>query len=218
MAADLAIRALVDAADEYLGRHPGPGIDEVRAGLAASRAQPFTPRRPRASAIVDAHLQPALDQLRAGEPRLAASIEAVAPLIHWITYDAYPRERIGADFADGHAFGSIVGEGAMLEASDYDFGLFLIAPHVLYRDHAHKAPELYAPLTGPHGWRFGTDAPLVTTPAHAPVWNEPFRPHLTKVGPTPFLCLFCWTRDVNHPAEVLPADDWAALESLRIGA
>ncbi len=62
------------------------------------------------------------------------------------------------------------------------------------------------------------DRPLVVKPAHRPVWNEPFRPHLTKVGPVPFLALFGWTRDVNDPARVLPATDWPSLEALRLEA
>jgi hypothetical protein len=218
MSLETAIRAFIDAADDYLARHTGPGMAEVRAGLAASRGRAFSPGRTRANAVVDAHLAPALVGLRARESELAASIDAIAPHLEWVTYDAYPRDQIGDAFAEGHAFASLIGGGAPLPAADYDFGLFLIAPHVLYRDHAHKAPELYAPLTGPHGWRFGPDQPLEITPAHQPVWNDPYRPHLTKVGPTPFLCLFCWTRDVNEPAMVLPADDWPALEALRIAS
>ena len=53
-------------------------------------------------------------------------------------------------------------------------------------------------------------------PAHQPVWNEPFQPHLTKVGPMPFLSLYCWTRDNDKPARVLAATDWAELEALRL--
>ena len=214
---ETAIRSFVDAADSYLVRHPGPGVVDVRAGLAASRGQVFSSGRSRASAVVDAYLAPALGDLRAEESELAASIEAIAPHLEWVTYDAYPRDQIGNAFAEGHAFASIIGEGAPLPAVDFDFGLFLIAPHLLYRDRAHRAPELYAPLTGPHGWRFGPGRPLEIMPAHQPVWNEPYQPHLTKVGPTPLLCLFCWTRDVSEAAVVLPADDWAALEALRIG-
>ncbi|MEY3081265.1 MAG: hypothetical protein RJA94_1250, partial [Pseudomonadota bacterium] len=47
-------------------------------------------------------------------------------------------------------------------------------------------------------------------------WNPPLQPHLTKVGPAPFLGLYVWTRDVNEPARVLPADDWASLEALSL--
>jgi hypothetical protein len=218
MSLETAIRDFVDAADAYLARHQGPGIADVRAGLAAARAQRFEPHAAMASTIADAHLEPALASLRAGEPQLAAVIEVIAPHLQWVTYDAYPRDLIGDGFAEGHAFASVIGGGAPLPAADYDFGLFLIAPHVLYRDRAHKAPELYAPLTGPHGWRFGPGLPLEIMPAHQPVWNEPYRPHLTKIGPTPLLCLFCWTCDVDEPAVVLPADDWTALEALRLGS
>lgn len=80
-----------------------------------------------------------------------------------------------------------------LAAEDFDMGIFLVAPDTLYRDHQHAAPELYAPLTGPHGWRFGPGRPLQIKHAHEPVWNPPQQPHLTKTGKIPFLSLFVWT-------------------------
>ena len=138
------------------------------------------------------------------------------PHLDWITYDAFGPS-IGAGYAQGHAYATLIGDKAAISARDFDFGLFLIAPHVLYRDHRHPAPELYAPLTGPHGWRFGVGDPLIVKDAHQPVWNDPNRPHLTKVGPVPFLALFGWTRDVQAVAEVIPAEDWAELEALRLG-
>ena len=110
----------------------------------------------------------------------------------------------------------IIGADGPIPALDFDLGLFLIAPHILYRDHHHAAPELYAPLTGPHGWRFGPDRRLTLKPAHHPVWNPPYRPHLTKVGPTPFLAIFAWTRDVKQTAKVIPASDWPQLETRRL--
>lgn len=215
------LAGLLDEADRYLSTLSGPGVAEVRAGLArvggatASSGSPSS--SPLAQLVVDRHLAQALAALADdAHLSLASAIAAAAPHLSWISYDSYPRDRIGAAFADGHAFCSLVGEGAPFPAHEFDFGLFLIAPHVLYRDHSHPAPELYAPLTGPHGWRFGPDRPLVCRPAHIPVWNPPQRPHLTKVGPLPFLCLFAWTANVNQPATVLPAADWAKLEALRL--
>ena len=207
------IAALAEAADRYLGTLPGPGVAEVRAGLAAVR--PFAPHPQPVSPnpVVDAHLQTALDLLENTHPALAAAIAESAAHLPWVTYDAYPRDLIGDAFATGHAFASIVGEASAIQARDYDLGLFLIAPRVLYRDHAHAAPELYVPLTGPHGWRFGPGLPIVTKPAHEPVWNDPHDPHATRVGDVPFLAIFGWTRDVNVPAYVIAADDWAELES-----
>ena len=64
--------------------------------------------------------------------------------------------------------------------------------------------------------RFGPDDPLKIKPAHDPVWNPPDRPHMTKVGPEPFLCLYCWTHDIWAGAEVVPATDWADLEKLNV--
>ena len=205
------ISALYDAARTYLLTLDHPGAPEVRAGMPLDPG-PLCATTPRGNPVVDQWLGPALVALTATQPHLARAIANAADRLDWVEFDAYPRDQIGEAFATGHAFASILGGAAPFAAADFDLGLFLIAPHVLYRDHNHAAPELYAPLTGPHGWRFGPGRPLTLKPAHQPVWNPPHRPHLTKVGVVPFLCLFVWTRDVNHPAHVIPADDWAALE------
>lgn len=214
LTAEVAVRALVDAADRYLAGLPGPGVAEVRAGLNQWRGGAVSAAG--GQAVRMDLLGPALDQVRTRQPDLAHAIETAAPFLDWHTYDEYPPEEIGASFASGHCYASIIGEQATIAARDYDLGVFLIAPHVLYRDHNHAAPELYAPLTGPHGWRFGADRPLIIKPADTPVWNPPFQAHLTKVGPVPFLALFGWTRDVNQAAKVIPAGDWPALEALRL--
>lgn len=211
------VRALVEEADRYLATLPGPGVAEVRVLLARWRDGPVALAAPAPNAVVAAHLAPALEALAADRPALAGAIAAAAPFLRWTAFEGYPPDEIGEAFLRGHAFCSIVGEGAAIPAQDFDLGLFLIAPHVLYRDHAHAAPELYAPLTGPHGWRFGPGRPLVAKPAHLPVWNPAHRPHLTKVGPVPFLGLFGWTRDIWEPAHVIPAADWPELEVLHLG-
>ena len=215
MAAEVALIVLVGAVDTYLAALPGPGVTEVRQGLNHWRSSPVTPATPRSNAVLDQHLPAALAQLEPTHPDLAQAVAGAAPHLTWITYDGYG-DTIGDRFAQGHAYATLIGEQAPIPARDFDLGLFLIAPHVLYRDHHHAAPELYAPLTGPHGWRFGPDRPLILKPAHEPVWNPPHRPHLTKVGATPFLALFGWTRDVQGVAQVIPASDWPALEVLRI--
>jgi hypothetical protein len=213
---DHPLARLVWAVDAYLATLAGPGISEVRDCLAAVGGAPLRGMPGVAMGIVDTHLPRALAALHGSHPALSEAIAAAAPLLRWKTYDGYPPDRIGTDFATGHAFATLIGAEGLFDADDFDLGLFLIAPHVLYRDHRHAAPELYAPLTGPHGWRFGAGQPLVLKPAHEPVWNPPDTPHLTKVGPLPFLCLFGWTRDVNALAYVIPADDWPALEELRL--
>ncbi len=216
-AAKTAVRDLLAAIDSHLADVPGPGAPEARATIAAKGGGPVTLGGV-SNLIVEAHLDPALAALTSSHPALAAAIAGAAPHLRWITYDGYDPADIGTGFARGHAYASILGvEKTCIAGGDFDLGLFVIAPHVLYRDHAHAAPELYLPLTGPHGWRFEPGAPLVTMPANTPVWNPPNQPHLTKVGPVPFLCLYVWTQDALAPARVLPADDWAELEALRLG-
>jgi hypothetical protein len=211
---------LLELSTRYLRGLVHPGAAEVRAGLArwtSPMVRVADSRRTGPNEVVARHLPAALEAIDPGHRPLAEAIAAAAPLLDWVTYDAYPRVEIGEAFATGHAFASIIGENAPFAASDFDLGLFLIAPNVLYRDHHHAAPELYAPLTGPHGWRFTPGARVVLKPAHQPVWNPPFRPHLTKVGPLPFLALFVWTRDTGPPARVLQATDWRELEEMRLG-
>lgn len=212
------VARLTGAVARYVGGLRFPGQAEVRRGLARALAAPPRAVVPRGSPVAETWLPAALAPLSATHPDLSRAIGEAAPRLAWGTYDAYPPDRIGPAFAAGHAFASLVGADAPHAAEDYDLGLFLIAPHVLYRDHAHPAPELYAPLTGPHGWRFGPGRPLHRRPAHRPVWNEPMRPHLTLAGAVPFLAVYCWTRDVDRPAVVLDAGDWPALEAARPAA
>lgn len=214
--ASTPVAALYQALRDYLLALDHPGAAEVRAGLPADPG-PERQMPVGGNAVVDECLALALAGLRKTRPALAEAIDRAAPLLEWVTYDAYPRAEIGERFATGHAFTSLLGGEAPFAAEDYDMGLFLIRPDTLYRDHRHAAPELYAPLTGPHGWRFGPDQALHLKPAHDPVWNPPQMPHLTKVGQVPFLSIFVWTKDVNDPAVVIPAQDWAKLEAEEIG-
>jgi hypothetical protein len=150
-----------------------------------------------------------------GRSVLAKSITAAAPILHWVPYDSYPRELIGEAFADDHAFASIAVYRVSKAYEDFDFGLFVIGPDRFYRDHNHAAPELYAPLTGPHGFRFASGEALAWLPADQPVWNEPFRQHAIKTGPLPFLCIYAWTSDNREPARIIIEPDWADLEASR---
>ncbi|PZF77602.1 hypothetical protein DK847_09375 [Aestuariivirga litoralis] len=206
------LQALFVAARDYLDTLAHPGAADVSACFSRCAAPGELPAA-RSHPVADRWLEPALTAARALQPHLAQAIANAAPHLAWGIYDPYPRSEIGDGFAEGHAFASIAGEDAPFLAEDLEIGLLLMAPHLVYRDHCHAAPELYAPLTGPHGWRFGPGRSLIVKAAGEPVWNPALQPHLTKVGQVPFLCLFVWTRDVKEPARVIPAGDWAALET-----
>lgn len=209
------IGALVEALDNYLATLAGPGVAEVRAGIAQWRFGSFRTIPPNEHAALHHLGQATEDMVRRGRPDLARAIADAAPLLHWVPYDSYSRELIGADFADGHAFASIAVYRDPDAAADFDFGLFIVGPDLFYRDHNHAAPELYAPLTGPHGFRFASGENLTWLPADQPVWNEPFRQHAIKTGSLPFLSIYAWTADVMLPAQIIVEPDWAELETSR---
>ncbi len=213
--AEMALSQLVDAAratiaDKVDGRS---GRAEVLDGLDAVDFRAIQLPAPREIPACH-HLSRAIEEVwRAGFGRLARAVEAARPFLAWTTYDAYRPEEIGQRFAATHAFAEIVGPGATFEAADYDLGLFLIGPHVLYRDHHHPAPELYLPLTGPTRWRFGTGAPWESRRAGETVWNVANRVHATIVDEKPLLCLYAWTKDVSLPALVDKAADWTTIDA-----
>lgn len=211
---DLAARLthLLAETDRCLAALSGPGIAETRTGLAPALSRKPVLKPGRANQVVETHMTAALAATQVTDPALAAAIAAVSADLAWVTYDAYPPAGIGPHFASAHAFCSLIGAGAPWAAEDFDLGFFLVAPGILYRDHAHPAPELYLPLTGPHRWRFTPDAPFRDLPALRPVWNPALQPHATLTGAVPFLSLFAWTRDVDQPAHILPARDWSRYE------
>ncbi len=210
--AEQKIRTLIAEIDVYLGTLGGPGADEVQTALSRWKDGPVNVLSPRKTGLPD-ELATSLRLLNAdGYHSLASAIADAAAYLCWTTYDLYPRHEIGEAFATGHSFCSIVGKRCQIEAEGFDLGLFIIKPNTFYRDHRHAAPELYAPLTGPHGWRFAKGDALEWQQAHQPVWNAPYRHHATKTGPNPFLGIFGWTRDTQEAATVIACDDWAMLE------
>lgn len=194
------IATLLAEIDRYIAALDFAGMADVRAGISRWSG-------PANQSVVPALLPPcrylnsALEIVK--DRRLADAIAAALPLLKWVSYDAYPRADVGEAFAEGHAFASVIGEEGFHAAEDFDLGLFIIEPNVDYPDRHHAAPELYAPLTGPHGWRFLPAQAYQWINADIPVWNEAWAPHATKTGDLPFLCIYCWTKDVNLPAKII---------------
>ena len=210
-----ALFHLTETIDRHLAGISGDGIAEVRQALTkfranvADRTAELHPAAPRCQHF-DAALS--LTAQQSGEA-LAAAIADAMPALKWITYDLYDVNKIGAYFPKQHAFASLTSPYDPDYALDFDLGLFLIEPHTLYRDHNHRAAELYLPLTGPTRWRFGPDTAWTTRAAGEPVWNPPYRQHATLVDDVPLLLIYSWTKDLHHPAQVVPAQDWPAIET-----
>jgi hypothetical protein len=208
-----ATLGLIDAVDEHLAHLDGEGIDAVREKLHVAMRDPRTRRSQPPAPPACGWLSQCLELASAqGLARIAEAIARAEPELAWRTYDGYPSGAAGPRFPRAHAFVDLVGQDAPVVAEDFDLGLFLIAPRTFYRDHRHKAPELYAALTGPTRWRFNGGVWL-TRQAGEFVWNESMHIHATLVEECPFLCIYAWTQDVSIPAEIVPAPDWHAIES-----
>ena len=163
------IRHLIDASETYLRRFDSCGSRDAVSDIARWKNGPIqkvTPQPHPACGFLDEAIA-AIE----GADEVRNAITAARPALNWVTYDLYPREDIGPRFPEAHAFASLIGGNAPVHADDFELGVFLIAPRTLYRDHHHAAPEIYAPLTGPHGWRFGAGEAFHDKPAHDPVWN-----------------------------------------------
>ena len=146
---------------------------------------------------------------------LKSALSAAKDELHWKIDDG-GYYKIGADVGEGYKSGNmhalLIGpENALIESKDFLLGLFLLAPWTLYRDHKHRAPEIYIPLTGPSGWRFELGA-WEDHPAGSKIINAPEVVHATRVYETPFLAIFAWTHDIDCICSVVDTDDWQEIE------
>ncbi len=95
--------------------------------------------------------------------------------------------------------------------SDFILGFFMIGPWTLYRDHRHAAPELYVNLSKRVGWR-SKSSEWKDFCAGSFVWNEAHETHATRVYAKPFLSIFIWLENIQHPCFVVPCNDWNSIE------
>ena len=122
-----------------------------------------------------------------------------------------------ADVGDGYRHGNMHCEligphGSAFHHDDFTLGLFLLKPRVLYRDHAHRAPELYVTLMEPSSWRFN-GGEWRDVPSGTIIWNAPETSHAMRVCDKPFFSIYSWTHDVHSKCRVVPRDDWREIEA-----
>ncbi len=161
-------------------------------------------------------LRQAIDGMPRSLEKLASALRNALPELQW-RVDRGTYYETNADVGDGYRNGSMHCEligphGSAFHHGDFTLGLFLLTPRLLYRDHAHRAPELYLTLMGPSGWRFDggkwRDVPPGTI-----IWNEPETSHATRVYDKPFLSIYSWTRDVHSKCRIVPRGDWSQIEA-----
>ena len=90
-------------------------------------------------------------------------------------------------------------------------GLFLLEENIFYKDHKHKAAELYLNLTNGTQWRFA-DMIWEDKQAGSIVYNKPYDIHAMKVGSEPFLSIWCWPTNSEEKCILVPKKDWKKIE------
>ncbi len=133
---------------------------------------------------------------------VAAALAEIAPHLHWKQNANYSDALLGAGYMDGYAYAEFIGPQGFFPGDDFLMGLLLLGPHRHYKDHAHKAPELYWTLTGPSLWRKGSEE-FLSRPAGSMIWHAPDVIHATHTCDGPLLALWIWTQDTAFPARLV---------------
>jgi hypothetical protein len=135
---------------------------------------------------------------------LAAALASVEEHLHWRQSDSYSDRVLGEGFMAEYGWCEIVGASGFFPGDDFRLGLLMLGPNRHYKDHYHLAPELYWPLTGPSEWKKG-EGKFASKQAGEMIWHPANIVHATWTKETPLLAVWCWTRDVNTPAELVEA-------------
>ena len=183
LTATLRRRAQIDAA-----------LGEFAAATAAARC--LSPAPTTGGRITEAarpHLAAALDGLGC-DADLADAVRAFAPSVDW--YRILEGAAVDANLVEG----MLVGRPELPADANLRLGLFLIAPHVHYPLHQHRAREVYFVLSGDLKIQHGRyQQPFVlAAPDYAITPSN--RLHALRTGERPCLVAYVWTGELTAPA------------------
>ena len=125
----------------------------------------------------------------------------------------YPTgSEVGKRYTESNLHAQLIGpNGSVAKSEDFMLGLFILGPWTLYRDHSHKAPELYLNLSKYSDWRFNF-GPWQRFGAGSLIWNPSKQVHATLVSEKPFLSIFAWLGHVNCLCKVHQSEDHNQIE------
>ncbi|MGI9386349.1 MAG: dimethylsulfonioproprionate lyase family protein, partial [Methyloligellaceae bacterium] len=132
----------------------------------------------------DRDLRYAIDEMPESLSGLTDALQDALPQLKWrVDQGRYypPSADVGDGYRNGNMHCELIGpRGSAFHHDDFTLGFFLLTPRVLYRDHAHQAPELYLTLSEPSGWRFD-GGEWRDVPSGMIIWNTPQTSHATRV-------------------------------------
>tara|TARA_B100001175_G_scaffold185873_1_gene157805 strand:+ start:94 stop:744 length:651 start_codon:yes stop_codon:yes gene_type:complete len=143
------------------------------------------------------------------------SLERVIGDLRWNIDDGdfYEKDsEIGESYLLGNMNCELIGPtlGAF-RSNGLRLGLFLLEENIFYKDHKHKAAELYLNLTNGTQWRFG-DLIWENKQAGSIVFNKPYDIHAMKIGSKPFLSIWCWPTNSSEKCILVPQTDWGKIK------
>jgi hypothetical protein len=216
---DCAINGLVEAISHHLvaRRKITPQVDHVLDEISAATInKDFLEKYSVPSSRHQDMLEAAISNIKVQSLKnIQNALILAKDKLSWRRDDDYyyaENEDLGDGYKNTNLHSLLIGpSNAKYYRPDFILGVFLLGPFTFYRDHFHRAPELYINLSTRTGWRFSSGK-WDDYPAGSIIFNDPNEIHATRVYGDPFVSVFCWTRDIESPCKIFKRGDWEIVE------
>jgi hypothetical protein len=129
--------------------------------------------------------------------QLRAPLEALAASLHWRQNPTYA----DADFLVGYGYYELFGPVGHVRDDSTAIGLLLLAPHIVYPEHAHAATETYLVIGGRAQWRQG-DGRWRERVAGERIEHGAHEPHAMRTAAGPLLAAYLWHDHLHERARL----------------
>ncbi|MEZ5855342.1 MAG: dimethylsulfonioproprionate lyase family protein [Hyphomicrobiaceae bacterium] len=202
-----AIRLLSSITDLYRTTidEAGPGFQMLGDALHAIAACPYPREALRAPPPANRSVAPVaalVTGLDAGGPLgpIVEQFQAAEPFLDWHQDTELAEKTQDTGFLAGHGMIEIVGPDRLFRSATTRVGLMLLAPNVLYPEHAHVAEEVYHVISGTGAWwQQGED--WTPKPPGSTIHHPSGLAHATRTTSRPMLAVYCWRGPVEVAAD-----------------
>jgi dimethylpropiothetin dethiomethylase len=182
------------------GHRDAAGVGEVLARLAQQDLSTAALREPEPRRLEASRYLPELTaQAMMVADGAAAALAAIEDALRWWQNPNYAKDTAPGGAMADYAACELIGPRGFFAGDDFLLGLIIIGPERIYRDHLHRAPELYWLLSGPTDWSH-SHGPFQAHEAGDTLWHPPNLVHATRTLHAPLLAVWAWTRDVAEHA------------------
>jgi dimethylpropiothetin dethiomethylase len=177
-----------------------PGVGEVLSRLVEQDLSAGALNKPEPRRLIACKYLPELTaQAMMVAADVAAALAAMEDRLAWWQNSNYAKDTLPGGAMADYASCELIGPRGFFPGDDFLLGFVIIGPERIYRDHLHKAPELYWLLSGPTDWSHA-HGPYEAHEAGDTLWHPPNLVHATRTLHAPLLAVWAWTHDVAEPA------------------